>query len=407
MSRGRKLSKNRFQGVPQGVANQMQPHFDALASQVQMEQTGNFGVLYPDGRPDIRQVRDIERASVQHLQDPHVYLTNPNQRAPFDKGQPQGRRAKNEAFGFQVQPDRIIDLPPGDAGAGKSVYRRTQTFARLSGAANVTDPVIGNPFNKAIGLATYVSSDCRQRFWHISFFGIGVQRVANEAVFQPLTQNQILSNQLRPNVVGGVDSVDYVPAVSLLQGRIMAFDESGQRFYDVDVIGNRSMDIYAWGVTAFILGPGNNGTDQGFYEVNRGSGGDLPQQGLSGLVEDALIGIRIVPIAINSTQNTENRTVTIVVPNDADSIIPIPPGALRVQAICRDGAAAAATFTLRFDTGNDGTAVMRTDVGILDINPGQSRSDLVLIPNASQIIIEPGGSPVSTGWSFIFEVEAQ
>lgn len=408
MSKGRNLQKRRSAGVPQEVAQQMQPHFDALASRFEVPETGNFGVLYPDGRPDIRQVRNIERSMVQHYQDPRVRLRNPDHSAPFDRTEPLDRRAKNEAFGFQVQPDRIIDLPPGDAGAGKSVYRRTQTFARLNGANNITDPVAGNPFNKAIGLATYVSSDCRPRFWHISFFGIGTQRVANEEVLQPLTQNQILSNQFRPNNVGGVDTVDYVPAISLLQGRIMAFDESGQRFYDVDVLGNRSMDIYAWGVTAFILGPGNNGTDQGFYEVNRGSGGTLPQQGLSGLVEDALIGIRIIPVAINSTQNTENRTVTIVVPNNEDSIIPIPPGALRVQAICQDGPAAAASFTLRFDTGNDGTAVMRTDTGILDINPGLSSSDLVLIPNASQIILEPGpDSPLTTGWSFVFEVEAQ
>ena len=406
MSRGRKLTKKT--AVSGSAQAQVQPHIDALADQVMMPQTGNFGILYPDGRPNIRQVRDVERSMLQHLQDPRVRLHNPHARAPFDRTEPQGREAKNQAFGFQVQPDRIIDLPPGDSGAGKSVYMRRQVFSRLNGGNSVLDPVAGNPFDQVIGMATYVSSDCRPRFWHISFFGIGVQRVVNNVPTLPLTQSQILSRQLRPNTIGVTDSADYVPAISVLQGRIMAFDESGQRFYDTDIIGNRSLDIYAWGVTAFILGPSNAGTNQGFYEVNTGSGGNLPQQPLEGIVEDALIGMRIVPIVINSTQNAENRTNTIVVPNNALSRVPIPPGTLRVQAICQDGPAAAATFPLRFDVGNDGTAAMRTDVGILDINPGQSRSDIVLVPNSSQILIEPSGqSPAATGWSFIFEVEPQ
>jgi len=406
MSKGRKLTKKMV--TPAAAQAQVQPNFDMLAQQVGSPQTGNFGVLYPDGRPNIKQVRNLERSMVQHFQDPRVRLRNPEQRAPFDRTDPQSREAKNQAFGFQLQPDRIIDLPPGDSGAGKSVYRRTQTFARLNGASNITDPVAGNPFDSSIGMATYVSSDCRPRFWHVSFFGIGVQRIANEEPLLPLTPDEILSNQLRPNSIGATSGRKYVPAVSLMQGRIMAFDESGQRFYDVDVIGNRSLDIYAWGVTAFILGPGNYGSDQGFYEVNRGSDGNLPLQPLRGIVEDAFIGVRIVPIVINSTQNHENRTVTIVVPNDEVSRIPIPPGTLRVQAICQDGPAAASSFTLRFDTGNNGTAVMRTDVGIIDINPGQSRSDIVLVPNSSQIIIEPNdGAPITTGWSFVFEVEGQ
>jgi hypothetical protein len=180
-------------------------------------------------------------------------------------------------------------------------------------------------------------------------------------------------------------------------------------------MGNRSIDVYAWGVTAFILAPGNfyeGAPQQAAYEVNTSNGGQpTPQTAFEGLVEDSIIGVRIVPIVINSTQNTENRTVTLVRPG-ADvltSRIPIPPGTLKVQVICHEDATIAADYLIRFDAGDDGTFVGRSDLGIIDINAGQSRSDLVLVPSSSQILIDysgAGGSTV-TGWSIIFVVEAQ
>src|SRR5690606_24855794 len=161
------------------------------------------------------------------------------------------------------------------------------------------------------GMATYVSSDCRPRFWHVSFFGIGIQRGVPrvDPPVEPLSDNQILSDQLLPIVNGAIVGPDFIPAITQMQGRVMVFDESGQRFYGVDILGNRSFDLYAWGVTAFVLGPST------MYEVNRGTGGNLPLTPLRGLVEDSIIGVRIVPIVINSTQNTENRTITVVTNN--------------------------------------------------------------------------------------------
>lgn len=412
------MTKKRNLRNMQMSASVQQQHLDSmgnLAMQLDAEQTGNFGVLYPDGRPNISQVRDMERAAVARYNNPNVMLPNPSADAPFDRVRPQGRVAKNEALGFQVQPDRIIDLPPGDAGAGKSVYRRTHVFSRLNASTSVDAPVAGNPFDKAIGMATYVSSDCRPRFWHISFLGIGVQRVANGVALEPLTNNQILSEQLQSVDGNIVPTGRFVPAITQLQGRVMVFDESGQRFYDVDIMGNRSIDVYAWGVTAFILAPGNfyeGAPQQAAYEVNTSNGGQpTPQTAFEGLVEDSIIGVRIVPIVINSTQNTENRTVTLVRPG-ADvltSRIPIPPGTLKVQVICHEDATIAADYLIRFDAGDDGTFVGRSDLGIIDINAGQSRSDLVLVPSSSQILIDysgAGGSTV-TGWSIIFVVEAQ
>src|SRR5690606_33247184 len=135
-------------------------------------------------------------------------------------------------------------------------------------------------------------------------------------------------------------------------------------FYDVDILGNRSFDFYAWGVTAFVLGPST------MYEVNRGTGGNLPLTPLRGLVEDSIIGVRIVPIVINSTQNTENRTITVVTNNIANTRVPIPPGTRKLQVICHEPAAVAATYTINFDAGNDGLFVGNSNLGFIDINAG-------------------------------------
>ena len=394
--------------VPANVAEQLNPDMQQMQQMLQAEQTGNFGMLYPDGRPNIRQVRNVERSMVAHFQDPRVALPNPQAEAPFDRTEPLDRIAKNQALGFQVQPDRLIDLPPGDAGAGKSVYRRSHFFARLDNPAN--NIVAGNPMDKAIGMATYVSSDCRPRFWHVSFFGIAVQRVANLVPVQPLTDNEILSEQLKPITTGAVSGPDFVPAITQLQARVMVFDESGQRFYDVDIMGNRSLDVYAWGVTAFVLGPGNFEAvpEQSVYEVNRGTGGNLPQTPLAGLVEDAIIGVRVVPIVINSTQNTENRTITVLTGNVAPTRVPIPPGTRKVQVISHETAAIAASYIIRFDSGDDGTFIGTSGQGIININPAESKSDIILVPDSSQIVFTPGGgSPAVAGWSLIFTVESQ
>lgn len=413
MTRKRNL-KNRIT-TPPGVAQQQAEHMANIANMLSGEQTGNNGVIYPDGRLSISQVRDLERAQQRQFNESQVGLPNPSRNAPFDKMEQLGREAKNEAFGFQVQPERLIDLPPGDAGAGKSVYRRTHIFARLNASTAPSAPVAGNPFDKAIGMATYRSSDCRPRFWHISFFGIGVQRVANNVPLDPLSNNEILSQQLDPVDNNILPTGRFVPAISQMKGRIMAFDESGQRFYDVDVLGNRSLDIYAWGVTAFILAPGNNYAgvpEQSAYEVNTQNGGTVvPQTQLEGLVEDSLIGVRIMPIVINSTQNTENRTITVVTPGGAGVVdptrVPIPPGTLRVQVLCHDGPLVAPLYTLQFDAGDDGTFLGRSDLGLLEFNPTQARTDLMLVPNCAQIIITPPADPGIVGWSFIFVVEAQ
>lgn len=376
-----------------------------IQRQLEAQETGNYGVVYPGGGHDIGEIRDAQRLASAQFQDPRVMLPNPTARAPFDRTRPLDRRLKNEALGFTASPEKMIDLPVGDAGAGKSIYRRGHFFSRLDNP--VTGIVAGNPMDKAIGMATYRSSDCRPRFWHVSFFGIGVQRSANAIPVGPLSDSELLSRQLLPVTTGPSSTSPFIPAITQLQGRIMVFDESGQRFVDVDIVGNRSLNVYAWGVTAFILGPENFGTDQSMYQVNPGSGGGLPQQELGGLVEDSMIGIRIVPVSINVTENPSNRTITVVTGDAFDTFVPIPPGASRVQVICHENAAAAASYRITFDAGDDGTFIGRPELGVIDMNPGESKSNVVLIPNAAQIRFEPTPGRPDSGWSLIFTVESQ
>lgn len=135
MTRNRKLKRN-IQ-TPASVQQQHSASMAQVQAMLENEQTGNYGVLHPDDRLSIAQIRDFDRHMSQPFNDPRVRLPNPTARAPFDRTRPQGNEAKNEAFGFQTHPERIIDLPPGDAGAGKSVYRRTQIFARLNPSTSV------------------------------------------------------------------------------------------------------------------------------------------------------------------------------------------------------------------------------------------------------------------------------
>jgi hypothetical protein len=373
--------------------------------QLRHEETGNFAEYHPDGRVSIREVRDHERELAARYADPRVMLPNPYQSAPFDRTEPQGRIAKNEAFGFQVQPNLLIDLPPGDAGAGESMFRRGQFYARLDNPNN--EIVAGNPFDREISMATYVSSDNRSRFWRVSFFGIAAQRSPGRVgTLPPMSGNEILSEQLKPVVNGASSTVPFIPAITQLQGRIMVNDESGSRFYDFDIMGTRSVDLYAWGVTASILGPGNFGTDQGFYQVNRNSGGtDVPQVEFGGLVENAIIGVRIIPIVIASLGEPENRTITALTNATDPTRVPIPPGTRKLQIINHDSAAAAALFDITFDSGNDGAFPGNSTQGVININAGETKSDVVLVPNCVQVIFTPQLLAAATAWSLIFSVD--
>jgi len=178
----------------------------------------------------------------------------------------------------------------------------------------------------------------------------------------------------------------------------MVADESGQRFVDVDVLGTRSMNLYGFGVTVFAL------IKEDGYEIDR-QRDDNPALG-PGLLDQSIVGSRIVPIRSNQTQNPCNRTVSIINPagNFPDTILPIPPGARRVQGYTDvPGADNVRVYFAAIDpldqTSKDGIQ------GTIDFPPTPSaRTDIYDIPNSNAIVIENTVGRPSRRWTFVFEV---
>jgi len=178
----------------------------------------------------------------------------------------------------------------------------------------------------------------------------------------------------------------------------MVHDESGQRFFDVDVVGTRSLNLYAWGVTVFAL------IKEEGYEIDR-QGAD--QEQFNGMLDQAIAGARIIPIRSNFTQNVNQRTVSIFIPAEiAISIVPIPPGAKTVQAFCADGSAGFARFSVLFgdiDPINSGVSGAIGTLGVIDPEPGTGTSEIYRIPDSNAIFLVRIVGLVPTIFTFVFE----
>jgi len=366
------------------------------------------------GRKTIKQMRNAERASVQRFNDNGVYLPNPDAQPVYDKHKPIPSDQKALAFGMEpISPKRLWQLPYGDAGAGQSVYRRVQVFYPLN---NLDDfiPGLGArisefPYSKAVAIATNRSSDQKPQYFHVSIYGIGVRRNGRglPAPLQPLPQSEILNQQFEQIFIalagGGVIPLTerFIPSVPTCQARVMVHDESGQRFFDCDVLGNRSFSVYGWGVTVFVLikSPGFEFDEQNPQTNETRADG----------YEDDVVGARIVPIFSNKTDNVENRTIGITIDPSFSvgngRIIPVPPGARKVQIFSNNPDPAAAGFEAEFVYGRVDPSA-RNDVGTIDFIAGQSKTAIIDIPNAPSVAIIPtnAASPV-TGFSLVFEVD--
>lgn len=186
----------------------------------------------------------------------------------------------------------------------------------------------------------------------------------------------------------------------------MVEDESGGRTYDVDALGTRSMNLFGFAVTVFVL------IKEDGYEVDRQQIEADPASTTllgPGLVEQAIVGARIIPIRSNETKNTNNRTVGVDHPGGATSrIINIPPGALRVQLFDADPAPVPpAGYSFSFRIANplapvDGGAA--TSVGTIEFEPGESRTIIYDIPNANIIRIDSGAGSPPRIFNAVFEV---
>jgi len=353
-------------------------------------------------RPSIGQIRNAQRAEVSRFNDPRVTLPNPTAQAPFDRTEPQAYESKVQALGLAPNvPKHFWQLLKGDSGAGSSIFRRVSLFQLL---APPGERVASTPFIKPIQIATMRSTDQRPRYFHVSLFSVG--RIF-EAGFPitPAPNDQI--TQFAPgipqSVVPAVGNVARgVPLVSATKFRIMIADESGQRFFDVDVVGTRSINVYAFGVTVFALIK-----DEG-YEIDRQSD-DNPA--FDGMVDQSIIGARIIPIRSNQTQNPNNRTVTISHPGgivQSVALVPIPPGARTAQIRCLDGPAAFDAYTVSFidaDPLSAGTSGALGGEGIINRETvkATSSSTIYRIPNSNLIsFVNVMGAP-PTLWSVVFE----
>ena len=358
------------------------------------------------GRKTIKQMRGTERARVKQFNDNGVYLRNPDRGPAVDRHRPISSNQKALAFGMEpISPKKLFDLPPGDAGSGQSVYRRVHVFYPLN--RGDLDRIIATPYSEAVQVATNRSSDQKPQYFHVSFYGIGVRRNGRGLpAQQPLTQAEILQLQFEQIFIqAGPAAIPvtprFIPSVPTCQARVMVHDESGQRLYDMDIIGNRHMTFFAWGVTVFILGkrPGFEFDEQN-PQVN-----EVEADGY----EDDIIGARILPIFTNKTESRQIRTISITIdPSEFVNqrrIIPIPPGARKVQIFSNNPDPAGAGFEAEFYYGRIDPAT-RPDAGRIDFIAGQSKTGIIMIPNTPSISIRPSDpqAPV-TGFSLAFEVE--
>lgn len=304
-----------------------------------------------------------------------------------------GFRARpNNVFGFQFRPQNVNELVVGDAGAGVSQFRRAQFFSRIIGVGPETaDQFI---YDNPIGIATARSGDTRPRFWHVSFFAVSALSVSTDP---PLTEGQILS------------TARGTPTNTVLKGRIQVYDESGSRFFDVNIHGNVSYSFYAWGVTTSILLPSLDGVQQGF-EVNAQDLEATPTFP-SGPAENTLATGRIIPVFQNATQYTDQVTRTAVAPSGAAggfAFIPIPPGSTFVRIRANIGVAPgdlSAGYNINFAVVP--VAGRPPALGRISLLPGTLESADVAVPNATFIVFAPDdvGDP-EVEWVAVFTVEA-
>jgi hypothetical protein len=347
-------------------------------------------------------IRDLQRADVQRFNRNGVNLPNPNIGPTLDRHKPIHSDQKARAFGMEpVSPKRLFDLPAGDAGAGQSVYRRIHAFYGQG-----TTQAARTNYTKALAIATNRSSTQKARYFHVSVYGFGVRRRGNAVVpFAPLSISEAQDRQFEQIYLDDLAQTPitprFVPAVLTAQARIMVHDESGQRFYDVDVIGSRSLSVYAWGVSVFLLVKDNG------YEVDAQNPGGNEQILSDICVEDDVVGARVLPVFSNITDSQQNRTITITI-DPADSfarrIIPIPPGSRRVQVFSNEPDPGSARWDVEFWTGRAALGT-RPDLGFIDWQAGQAKTAVVEIPNASAIAIRPRALAPATGFSLVFEVE--
>lgn len=332
----------------------------------------------------------MDTSEVEVINRKGMYLRNPVEEPPFDRMRPRPLQDRQRGLGFALRPTNINEVSPGDAAAGITRFRRGQFFTQLT----VGDTIAAAEmvWNRATGMATDRSSDTRPRFFHVSFFNYGAVRNVPVGTVEPLTEADIQS------------AIGQRPSVAMTRGRVQIHDESGGRFFDVDILGTRSFSFYAFAVTASILLPSApDGTPLGF-EINAQAGTPQPTLG-PGLIEDGFAAARIVPLFQNATQIIDSITRTVEVPLGGSGTIEVPPGTTRVQlrtSFIRT--VLPADYVLAFSVGPVLTPV--SSLGQIFVIPGTTETDTIEVPNAKFItIVDSVIAPGARTWIATFTVE--
>ena len=349
-------------------------------------------------RPTIGQIRNAQRAALSRFNNPNVVLPNPMTDASFDRTRPQLYETKVRALGLAPNvPQHFWQLEKGDSGAGSSVYRRVSLFQQLGLPLS---RIAATPYSKAIQVATMKSRDQRPRYFQISLFSVG-RVLETDVPIGPIPDDEIL--RFAPGIpqsfvpLAGFEVARGVPLISTTKFRIMVHDESGQRFFDVDVLGTRSLNLYGWGVTVFAL------IKEEGYEIDRQVEGQVQ---FDGMIDQSIVGARILPIRSNFTQNVNQRTVSVQATADNTiTIVPIPPGAKTVQVFCPDGAARFLEYGVLFgdiDPINSGVSGVTATLGVIDPEPGKGSSAVYRIPDSNAIFLVRL-TPNAGVFTFVFE----
>ena len=330
----------------------------------------------------------LETSQPEMFNPAQMRLDNPVHEPSFDRKLPRPWQDRQRGLGFAMRPFNINEVAPGDAASGISRFRRGQFFTQLTvgdivGAAEMV-------WDRPIGMATDRSSDTRPRFFHVSFFNYGtVRSVAAGAV--PLTEAEIQS------------AIRQQPSVGMTRGRVQIHDESGGRFFDVDILGTRSFSFYAFAVTASILLPSGPGGIPLGFEVDAQA--RTPQTLGPGLVEDSFASARVLPLFQNATQIVDTVTRTVSVPIGGSGTIEIPPGTTRVQLRTSfSRVPIPADYVLAFSVGPVLTPV--SSLGQIFVIAGTTETDTIEVPNAKFItIVDSVLAPTARTWIATFTVE--
>jgi len=426
---------------------------------------------YPRPGQSVGEYRDEQRQAIVDWTQPGCDLpVNPDVGPQaFQKTRPQPKRLKNEALGFREEPYSLFEANRGDAWNGNTQFRRSQFFSITAQASGLSpNPVDASEQTagqvttrrqfKPVSLATQTSSDQRPRYWLVTAYNTRVVRTTQQSELSeladyqltPLSEQDILNSNLLPeasvvtNYPGGfppVPQADANPeyeAVAYNRFRIQYQDESGGRTQEIDVIGTRSVVVYAFTVTVFAMVP----EDADAYEVVKPSNAvssdpnvirrinpPLPREPQpiapatvnQFVFEDTLLAARVVPTSLENYQPIRNQvTLTaevtsgfLDIPPDIDNIgfytvVPIPPGSLTLRVYAKSVANPDAIngFRFFFDTARgfgaqlDALATVTNQFTPLD--PVTFESYLIRVPNATDVLIAPSIGQASPGETFVF-----